>query len=208
MFTGIIEEVGKIRYKGMSYLKIEANKILKDIRIGDSVAVNGFCLTVTDFDKTTISLDVMNETLGRTNLRAAHIGNSVNLERAMPMNGRFGGHIVSGHIDGVGKITSVSKDGIALWFTVAASDDILRGIVMKGSVAIDGVSLTVAETGRGFFKVSVIPHTQAATTLLNKNIGDTVNIETDIIGKYIEKFLCSKGENNVLDMDTLVENGF
>lgn len=208
MFTGIIEEIGKIKYKGASSLKVEAEKILEDIHIGDSIAVNGVCLTVTEFDKNTITLDVMNETLRRTGLELLNIGSNVNLERAMSAQGRFGGHIVSGHIDGTGKITAIKKDGIAVWFTVSAGNEILKGIVMKGSVAIDGISLTVADVDGSFFKVSIIPHTQSVTTLLDKKIGDIVNIETDIIGKYVERLLNSKSDKKAFDMDFLIENGF
>ena len=135
MFTGIIEEIGTIKYKGTSSIKVEAKKILKDIHIGNSIAVNGICLTVTEYSDNLITLDVMNETLRRTGLGTLNTGGKVNLERAMSVNGRFGGHIVSGHIDGTGKITAIRKDGIAVWFTIAADSNILKGIVMKGSVA-------------------------------------------------------------------------
>ncbi len=208
MFTGIIEEIGIIKYKGTSSIKIEAKKILEDIRIGDSIAVNGICLTVTEYSNNSITLDVMNETLRRTGLGSLNMGSRVNLERAMSVNRRFGGHIVSGHIDGTGKITAIRKDGIAVWFTIAADSNILKGIVMKGSVALDGISLTVAEVDGSSFKVSVIPHTQSATTLLDKKIGDKVNIETDIIGKYVEKLLNINTDKKAFDMDFLIENGF
>lgn len=208
MFTGIIEEIGKIKYMGASFLKVEAEKILEDIHIGDSIAVNGVCLTVTEFDKNTITLDVMNETLRRTGLELLNIGSNVNLERAMSAQGRFGGHIVSGHIDGTGKITAIKKDGIEVWFTVSAGNEILKGIVIKGSVAIDGISLTVADVDGSSFKVSIIPHTQSVTTLLDKKIGDIVNIEADIIGKYVERLLNYKSDKKAFDMDFLIENGF
>lgn len=208
MFTGIIEEIGKIKHKGLSSLTIEAHSILEDIHIGDSISVNGVCLTVTEYTDNLIVLDVMNETLKRTGLGLLNTGDKVNLERAISANRRFGGHFVSGHIDGTGKITDIKKDGIAVWVTVSADSKILNGIVMKGSVAIDGISLTVADVDRKSFKVSVIPHTQRITALLNKRKGDTVNIETDILGKYVEKLLNIKSDKKNLDMDFFIENGF
>ncbi len=208
MFTGIIEEIGKIKRRGPSSLTIEAHKILEDIHIGDSISVDGVCLTVTEYTNDAIVLDVMNETFKRTGLGLLNTGDKVNLERAMSAQGRFGGHIVSGHIDGTGKITGINNDGIAVWYTINADREILKGIVMKGSVAIDGISLTVAGIDKKSFKVSVIPHTQKVTVLLSKKIGDTVNIETDILGKYVERLLKTKSDKNVLDMDFFVENGF
>lgn len=204
MFTGIIEETGTVLKSGTP-LVIKANKILEDIHTGDSIAVNGVCLTVTRFTADTITLDVMNETYSRTNLSRLKNGSQVNLERAMPAFGRFGGHIVSGHIDGTGTIVSIDDDGIARWLTIKTDNDILDYIVLKGSVAIDGVSLTVAYVDKSTFKVSVIPHTQTHTTLVGKTAGSAVNIETDIIGKYIKKF--TNKESNIT-LDFLRENGF
>ena len=186
MFTGIVEEVGSIINPG-NRLKIKCEKILSDVNLGDSIAVNGICLTVTEFDANSITVDVMNETLNKTYLGSMKKGDLVNLERAMPANGRFGGHIVSGHIDGIGIIRNITKDGISIWYSITADDKILSYIVEKGSIAIDGISLTVAYINEEIFKVSVIPHTQDNTTLLSKNIGDKVNLENDIVGKYIEK---------------------
>ncbi len=190
MFTGIVEEIGSVRaiHHGpdSSFIKICAKRVLSDIHTGDSIAVNGVCLTVTDFDGDSFKADVMNETLNRSSLGSLKNGSRVNLERAMSANGRFGGHIVSGHIDGVGTISEIKRDGIAVWYTVSADKGILRYIVEKGSVAIDGISLTVAEVSESNFKVSVIPHTAAQTILSDKAVGDTVNIENDIIGKYVE----------------------
>ncbi len=208
MFTGIIEEIGNIKYKNSSKLKLEVGKISEGICIGDSIAVNGVCLTVTENSANTITLDIMNETLSRSNLGLLNTGCNVNLERAMSANGRFGGHIVSGHIDGTGKITHIKKDGIAQWYTISADDTILKGIVMKGSVALDGISLTVANVGSSHFSVSVIPHTLSETTLLEKRIGDIINIETDLIGKYVERLLTYKANNKPLDMELLIKNGF
>lgn len=193
MFTGIIEEIGTVRavQKGSSasFIKIEAGKIFEDMHIGDSIAVNGVCLTVTRFSGNVFTADVMNETLSRSSLGSLKTGSIVNLERAMAANRRFGGHIVTGHIDGTGTISKIERDGIALWYTVSAADNILRYIVEKGSVAIDGISLTSAKVTEDSFSVSVIPHTAAQTALSSKGIGDTVNLENDIVGKYVEKLL-------------------
>lgn len=204
MFTGIVEETGTVLKSG-NPLVIKAKKILEDVHLGDSIAVNGICLTVTSFTDDTITLDVMNETYSRTNLRHIKYGTKVNLERAMSANGRFGGHIVSGHIDGTGILTDITSDGIAKWLTISADSSILKYIVLKGSVTLDGVSLTVAYVEDKIFKVSIIPHTQSETTLLLKSVGSEINIETDIIGKYVEKF--TKPESKIT-MDFLRENGF
>ena len=173
MFTGIIEEIGKVirvqRTAGSSFIEIQAEKVLTDAHIGDSIAVNGVCLTVTDMTNDTFRADVMNETLSRSSLDSLVSGSMVNLERAMAANGRFGGHIVSGHIDGTGIITDVKNDGIAVWCTISAEDSLLRYIVEKGSIAIDGISLTVAKVTNSTFSVSIIPHTASETTLSMKN---------------------------------------
>ena len=193
MFTGIIEELGTVKAvkKGAksAELSIEGRKIFDDIHLGDSVAVNGVCLTVTEYSGNIFKADVMNETLMRSSLGSLKIGSKVNLERAMAANGRFGGHIVSGHIDGTGVISDLTKDDIAVWVTIKTTPEILRLIVEKGSIAIDGISLTVARVSETDFAVSIIPHTGANTTLLMKNKGDVVNLENDITGKYIEKLL-------------------
>ena len=189
MFTGIVEELGTIRAvrrgAASAVLSIGASEVLSDLKIGDSVAVNGVCLTVTSLDDGGFTADVMHETLGRSSLGALAPGGRVNLERAMPANGRFGGHIVSGHIDGTGKVASVRPDDNALWYTISAAPELLRCIVEKGSITIDGISLTVAAVDETSFSVSLIPHTAAVTTLGKKRAGDTVNLETDIIGKYL-----------------------
>ena len=215
MFTGIIEELGVIRSvrRGVhsSVLSIGAALVLSGLKIGDSVAVNGVCLTATSRDGGSFTADVMHETLNRSALGALVSGSPVNLERAMPAGGRFGGHIVSGHIDGVGTIVSVRPDGIALWYTVQAAPKLLRYVVEKGSVAIDGISLTVASVEAERFSVSVIPHTAAVTTLGSKRPGDTVNLETDIIGKYVEKLFRQPEEASAgagITLDFLAENGF
>lgn len=206
MFTGIIEETGRV-INTKKPLVIGVSKILEDIHIGDSIAVNGVCLTVTRYDNSSITLDVMNETYSKTNLGSLKTGSTVNIERAMAANGRFGGHIVSGHIDGTGTLNEISSDGIAKWLTITAENDILNYIVLKGSVALDGVSLTVAYIDSKCFKVSIIPHTQSETTLLSKPIGSTINIENDIIGKYIEKFMHPNNESKIT-LDFLRKNGF
>ena len=193
MFTGIVEEkgtVGHISLAGISgSIAIKARKVLEGTRIGDSIAVNGVCLTVVSLRPDGFTADVMAETIRRTSLGSCQPGDPVNLERAMAADGRFGGHIVAGHIDGVGTIRSSVPEGNAVWITIAAPPQILRYIVEKGSIAIDGISLTVAYVDESVFKVSVIPHTAAETTLLSKKAGDIVNLENDIVGKYIEKLM-------------------
>lgn len=214
MFTGIVEEIGTVkavqRSGTSSIIRIEAKKVLSDIHLGDSIAVNGVCLTVTDFDGSTFQADVMNETLSRSSLGSLKTGSPVNLERAMSAKGRFGGHIVSGHIDGTGTISDIRKDGIAVWYTITASPHIMRYIIEKGSIAIDGISLTVAKVTDSSFSVSIIPHTAEQTILSQKNRGDTVNLENDMIGKYVEKLMKSaepEGKSGI-GMDFLAKNGF
>ncbi|MBR1593073.1 MAG: riboflavin synthase [Ruminococcus sp.] len=213
MFTGIVEEMGivsEIRRDGNnSYIKIAAEKVLSDAHIGDSIAVNGVCLTVTMCGRNIFQADVMNETLNRSSLGILKRGSRVNLERAMAADGRFGGHIVSGHIDGTGTIVNIKTDGIAVWYTVSAKPDIMRYTVEKGSVAIDGISLTVARVNQNDFSVSVIPHTAQQTVLSLKKIGDIVNLENDIIAKYVEKLInpVQNGKSGVT-LELLAEKGF
>lgn len=216
MFTGIVEEKGIIksisRGRNSSRLEIEGNIIFNQIQLGDSVAVNGVCLTVCNFSGKTFEADVMGETLSRSSLGELKQGSKVNLERAMAADGRFGGHIVSGHIDGIGTIVSMEPDEIATWVKISTKSEIMKYIVEKGSIAIDGVSLTVAKVGIDNFQVSLIPHTGKETTLLSKKTGDIVNLENDIIGKYVEKMLFTenvheKKESNIT-MDFLMKNGF
>ncbi|MBO4458288.1 MAG: riboflavin synthase [Butyrivibrio sp.] len=212
MFTGIIEEKGYVKKisKGpeKSTLSISCSKILEDVKIGDSIAVNGICLTVVEFTKDSFTCDVMNETFARSNLLSLNSQSFVNLERAMAANGRFGGHMVTGHIDGTGKITSIKNDGNAVWFEITADQNLLDGIVEKGSVAIDGISLTVAKADAHSFSVSVIPHTLKETVLSTKKVGDKVNLETDIIGKYIKKFFAQNKKDSDISMEFLIQNGF
>lgn len=215
MFTGIVEEVGKVDNikKGVksSIITVTANKIFEDIHIGDSIAVNGVCLTVTNFNDNTFTADVMNETLSRSSLGELSKGSYVNLERAMPANGRFGGHIVSGHIDGTGEITNIQKDDNAIWYTVKANDSLMKYIVEKGSIVIDGISLTVAKVSDKNFSVSIIPHTAKETILSHRKIGDNVNLENDIIGKYVDKLINFRSDNKAqsnITREFLIENGF
>lgn len=213
MFTGIIEEVGTVkevrRSGNSSYIKIQAEKVLSDVHIGDSIAVNGVCLTVTRFDSTTFQADVMNETLERSSLGSLRSGSPVDLERAMSAEGRFGGHIVSGHIDGTGTVTDIKNDGIATWYTITAKPQIMRYIVEKGSVAIDGISLTVAKVTENSFSVSIIPHTASQTVLSTKKTGDIVNLENDIVAKYVEKLMKpSEPSSGGITMEFLMKNGF
>ena len=193
MFTGIVEEVGKVRYIQLNgnsgVLAVKAAKVLEGTKIGDSIAVNGVCLTVTSLQPDGFTADVMAETMNRSSLGQLSTGAKVNLERAMPANGRFGGHIVSGHIDGTGTVQSIEPDDNAVWYTIAAKADLLRYIVEKGSITIDGISLTVAYVDAHCFKVSIIPHTQQVTALHDRKVGDIVNLECDIIGKYVEKLM-------------------
>ena len=218
MFTGIVEEIGTILSvkKGVksSALTISGDLIFEDMHIGDSIAVNGVCLTVTNKTKESFTADVMAETLRRSSLGSLKAGSKVNLERAMAANGRFGGHIVSGHIDGIGEIESFVREDNAVWVTVKTPVKLLKYIIEKGSIDIDGVSLTVAYVDNRCFKVSLIPHTAANTILLSKKAGDIVNLENDIVGKYIEKLMHfdeqveEDTKTTGISMDFLAKNGF
>ena len=192
MFTGIVEEIGQIRRiisRGLSSeLVIDAKNVLEGTKPGDSIAVNGVCLTVTSLFRDGFSADVMPETLRCTNLGKLFTGSQVNLERAMAANGRFGGHIVTGHIDGIGTIRSRHRDGNAVWLVIQTDSRLLNLIILKGSITVDGVSLTVAKLTEQTFSVSLIPHTGIHTALMSKQAGAQVNLENDMIGKYIEKF--------------------
>lgn len=214
MFTGIIEEIGIVKNiqkkDNSSILTIGASKVLEDTHIGDSIATNGVCLTVTTINnKESFNADIMAESLRRSNLGELKLGDLVNLERALSLNTRLGGHIVSGHIDGIGVISNLKQEGNAIWATINTDNSILRYIVEKGSIAIDGISLTVAYVDEKVFKVSIIPHTGDETILLKKRIRDTVNLECDIVGKYIEKFTQKTvtSKNNISE-DFLKTNGF
>ncbi len=192
-------------------LHIECKKVLEGTQVGDSIAVNGVCLTVTAINGGGYTADVMSETLNRSTLASMKRGSRVNLERAMAADGRFGGHIVAGHVDGIGEIIKVAKGETAIWYRISAASEVMRYIVEKGSITIDGISLTVAQVSDTDFTVSVIPHTQANTILREKRAGDYVNLETDIIGKYVEKLLHPSAETrkeSKLTMEFLRENGF
>lgn len=195
MFTGIIEEIGEIaavkRGAKSCELSVSGDVIFSDLKIGDSVAVNGVCLTASAIEGNIFTADVMPETMHRSGLGALQKGSKVNLERAMSANGRFGGHIVAGHVDGMGFIRSLKNEDNAVWVTITAEDSVMKYVVEKGSIAIDGISLTVAKVFSDAFSVSIIPHTGSETTLLSRKTGDRVNLECDIIGKYVEK-LCGK----------------
>ena len=223
MFTGIVEEIGTVvsisQGAKAAKMTLQGNLIFEDMHIGDSIAVNGVCLTVTEKTSNTFIVDVMPETLRRSSLGKLSKGSKVNMERSMAANGRFGGHIVSGHIDGTGEIESFVKEDNAVWVTIKASSKLLKYIIEKGSITIDGISLTVAYVDNRCFKVSLIPHTAANTTLLTKKAGDIVNLENDIVGKYIDKLMHfgssenseesnTKEESGGVSMEFLSQNGF
>ena len=214
MFTGLIEEIGSVRQvvSGAEWgsISIGCRNVLSGTKIGDSIAVNGVCLTVTDLKKDGFTADVMAETLRRSSLGTLRQGDPVNLERAMPADGRFGGHIGAGHIDGTGVLSRKERTGNAVLLEISAAPAILYEIVEKGSIAIDGVSLTVVSVSENGFTVSIIPHTGAQTILLEKNTGSTVNLETDVIAKYVRRFTSPAPEEKktTLTLDFLRENGF
>lgn len=215
MFTGLVEEIGRIESVASSAksakITIKAKTVLEGVKLGDSICTNGVCLTVTEFDSEKFSVDVMAESMRRSNLKNLKKGDEVNLERALKLSDRLGGHIVSGHIDGTGRIESFEKEDNAVWITVSAAPELLRYIIEKGSIAIDGVSLTVAYVDSEVFKVSIIPHTKDVTTLLKKQPGQEVNLECDMIGKYIEKLMSfgtKPAAKSSIDMDFLARNGF
>ena len=213
MFTGIIEELGTVgaleRRPDSIRLTIQARKVLEGTQLGDSIAVNGVCLTVTAMTDSSFTADVMHETMRRSSLSDIKSGSKVNLERALQVGGRLGGHIVSGHIDGVGHVARIAADGIARVITISIPKDMEPYIVEKGSIAIDGISLTVVSVGNSQFSVSIIPHTMANTTLMDKRPGAVVNLETDVIGKYVRSFTAARsGKSQGLTLETLLENGF
>lgn len=215
MFTGIIEETGVLCEKKMGTLsaqvRIQCQKALEGTKVGDSIAVNGICLTVTSMTRDSFTADVMAETMRRSSLSELAVPGVVNLERAMAADGRFGGHIVSGHIDGTGRITDIRQEENAVWYTVQAEQSLLRYIVEKGSVALDGISLTVAKVTEKDFQVSVIPHTRQETALTEKKVGSVLNIECDVVGKYVEKLLLGSREKEAesrIDEQFLMQHGF
>jgi riboflavin synthase len=215
MFTGLIEEKGIIKSVGQgrssAEISVSAKKVFDDLKTGDSISVNGVCLTVTSLTDRLFTVDVMAETMRRTNLADLSPGSQVNLERALRIGDRLGGHIVSGHIDGTGIIENFKREDIATVVTIIAEPKVLRYIVSKGSVAVDGISLTVTEVTGSYFKVGIIPHTSGETTLLTKQPGEKVNIECDMIGKYVEKLINKDEQKPVktkIDESFLEEHGF
>ena len=208
MFTGIIEEKGILKTKEKGKLTIIASKVLENTKIGDSIAVNGVCLTVTEFTGDGFAVDVMPQTLRVSGLAGVSIGETVNLERAMQASGRFGGHIVSGHIDGVGTVRSVKPEGNAVWVEIEPQKELMAGILEKGSITIDGVSLTVAKKRATTFMVSLIPHTREETNMHQWKPGRMVNLETDMVGKYVKQQLESEKPESKITMEFLSEYGF
>ena len=218
MFTGIVEELGRIQTVRpgavSSRLEIACSRVLQDVQLGDSIAVNGVCLTVTEFASHYFAADVMAESIRRSNLSQLKAGSIVNLERALTLNKRLGGHIVSGHIDGIGRILARKPEDNAVWFTVEAPSELLRLMVPKGSIAIDGISLTLVSVAQNQFTVSIIPHTMGETTLGTAQPGRLVNLETDLIGKYVFKRLEAQQSTPTqksttgLDLETLMTHGF
>lgn len=214
MFTGIVEELGKVKTIARSpnavQLQLSCKQVLTDVNIGDSIAVNGVCLTVKDFNGSYFTADVMPETVKATTIHTLQVGDSVNLERAMAANGRFGGHFVSGHVDGVGEITKIRPEANAIYMHIKIDTHLLRYFIDKGSVTVDGTSLTVFDITQDGFVISLIPVTQADSIIGQKQVGDTVNIECDVLAKYIERLLGQQKEQNQdkVTLAMLSENGF
>ena len=218
MFTGIIEELGTVislkRGSQSAVLTIQGKQIFEDLKLGDSVAVNGVCLTATHISGTTFQADVMNETFHRSSLGNLKKGDVVNLERAMAANGRFGGHIVAGHVDDVGTLVDIRKDDNAVWFTIKASKKILKYCIEKGSITLDGISLTIAKLTEDTLAVSMIPHTIQNTNFGYKKPGDFVNLENDMVGKYIDRLIhfnqeeTKEKQSGTLTMEMLRNAGF
>jgi riboflavin synthase len=211
MFTGIVEELGSVkvlkREAGAARLTISASTVLGGTVLGDSICVNGVCLTVVGLGKSEFTADVAVETLNVTNLGDLKIGAKVNLERALQLSARIGGHLVSGHVDAVGRIRGKREEGNGWRIFIDAPETVLRYVIKKGSIAIDGISLTVADVDKSGFSIAMIPHTAKLTTLGFKSIGDSVNLESDIIGKYVERLLSGRGEGGV-SLELLTKNGF
>ncbi len=206
MFTGIIEEVGKVSSASSTRLVISATQVIDGVKPGDSMAINGACLTVTDFDRSSFSVDVMPETLKRTNLGRLKAGDGVNLERPTALGGRLGGHLVQGHVDDTGRITALAWEGEALLLRCEAPPEIMRYTVVKGYIAVDGISLTITEKDSHSFQVSVVEYTRRNTNLGSRKVGDVVNLEVDIIAKYVTQF--TQPQTGGLTAEFLVEHGF
>lgn len=219
MFTGLIEEIGRvkfIRHHGQHFkLSIYADLVLQDVQLGDSIAINGVCLTVTEFSAYEFTVDVMPETQSATNISQLKPNDNVNLERALSASGRLGGHIVTGHVDTVGKVASISKQENAIIITIKFDSEFNRYLVKKGSITVDGISLTVFDVKETTFSLSIIPHSASHTTLGTKQVGDQVNLEFDILAKYTEKLLFNRAEQSHeqvkqsgLTVETLKKYGF
>ena len=206
MFTGIIEEIGKVSSASTARLVISAQQVVDGIKPGDSIAINGACLTVTDFDRASFSVDVMPETLQRTNLGQLTAGDGVNLERPTTLGGQLGGHLVQGHIDDIGRIISMEREGEALLFRFEAPPEVMRYTAPKGFIAVDGISLTITEKDNSSFQVSVVEYTRRNTTLSSRKVGDVVNLEVDIIAKYVAQF--TQPQAGGLTVEFLIEHGF
>ena len=206
MFTGIIEEIGKVSSASTARMVISAQQVVDGIKPGDSIAVNGACLTVTDFDRASFSVDVMPETLQRTNLGQLTAGDGVNLERPTTLGGQLGGHLVQGHIDDIGRIISMEREGEALLFRFEAPPEVMRYTAPKGFIAVDGISLTITEKDNSSFQVSVVEYTRRNTTLSSRKVGDVVNLEVDIIAKYVAQF--TQPQAGGLTVEFLIEHGF
>lgn len=214
IFTGLIEELGQVYHiePGAQSVKltIQADKVLQDVKIGDSIAVNGICLTVINYNDQHFTAEAMSETVQKTTLKTLRKGETLNLERALRLSDRLGGHLVQGHVDGIGTILQKERLDIAIVFTISAPPEVMKYTVKKGSIAVDGVSLTVVSTGKDKFSVSLIPHTAHMTNLGNKKAGDQVNLESDIIGRYVEQLLnpAAVKQPEGLSVGFLAENGF
>ncbi|MCL0053225.1 riboflavin synthase [Dehalococcoidales bacterium] len=206
MFTGIIEEVGRVNSVKSGNLVIAASSVLHGIQLGGSIAVNGVCLTIINFNPSSFSVDIMPETLKRTNLGLLRVGDKVNLERPLALGGRLGGHLVQGHVDDTGRIVSIIRDGGAILIKLETVPEVMRYIVEKGFIAVDGVSLTVVTKDTSSFQVSIVDYTQKHTNLGSRRVGDLVNLEVDIIAKYVEQL--SQAHRPGITIDFLREHGF
>jgi len=206
VFTGIIEEVGKVTSAQLGNLVIAASRVLQGMELGGSIAINGACLTTTSFDTDSFSVDIMPKTLERTNLGLLSVGDKVNLERPLALGGRLGGHLVQGHIDATGKVVSVRWDGEAILIRFEAPSEVMRYVVEKGFIAVDGISLTVITKDASSFQVSIVDFTRKHTTLGSRQVGDLLNLEVDIIAKYVEQM--SQTRSTGITADFLQEHGF
>ena len=214
MFSGIVEVLGDVRSMASgdsgARISIEAGALVEGVKLGDSIAINGACMTVVAFGNSIFEADISPESLRMTNLGDLKAGEKVNLEKALVLGDRLGGHMVTGHIDGMGKIRDRKADGDSIWLTVEAPPDVMRYLVFKGSIAVDGISLTVATCDEDSFSIAIIPHTSEHTTLTAKRDGAVVNLEADLIGKYVEKLLLPHAQARAggVSMDKLKEHGY